>query len=200
MGWLSKVREAVRKAASAIQERAKKVVEAAKRAVQGKPKDNDRYWENFDIDSAKEEGISSPVDAENGFKKSLAQKLEEAQKRADEEKREEQKKKSYDKFVENHGDISREEYNRMWETIGPASSEYAESLGSDVIIEFYNRALDQYKNDLTPEFFMDIFRWVDDHFYDKEMLYAEDFVDEINNVLKDYATKSDFYQDFRDYY
>lgn len=200
MGWLSKVREAARKAASAIQERAKKVVEAAKRAVQGKPKDNDRYWENFDIDSAKEEGITSPVDAENGFKKSLAQKLEEAQKRADEEKREEQKKKSYDKFVENHGDISREEYNRMWETIGPASSEYAESLGSDVIIEFYNRALDQYKDDLTPEFFMDIFRWVDDHFYDKEMLYAEDFVDEINNVLKDYATKSDFYQDFRDYY
>ena len=199
MGWISKVREAARKAAGAIQKRAKKVVEAAKRAVQGKPKDVSPYREELDVDSAKVEGIMSPVEPERDYSKSKAERLNEEEKRADEEKKEEEKRTAYESFNKTHGYTSWEDYDRMWSIIGGVVNEYGGKVDSDTIIHVYYAASYKFGDNLDSDFFLNMFRYVENSFGGDDY-YAEDFIDKLYSVIDMYGSKEEFYEDVQGYY
>ena len=199
MGWISKVREAARKAAGAIQKRAKKVVEAAKRAVQGKPKDVSPYREELDVDSAKVEGIMSPVEPERDYSKSKAERLNGEEKRADEEKKEEEKRTAYESFNKSHGYTSWEDYDRMWSIIGGVVNEYGGKVDSDTIIHVYYAASYKFGDNLDSDFFLNMFRYVENSFGGDDY-YAEDFIDKLYSVIDMYGSKEEFYEDVQGYY
>lgn len=199
MGWINRVREAARKAVGAIQKRARKVVDAAKRAVQGKPKDVSPYREELDVDSAKAEGITSPVEPDKGYVKSKAERLNEEEKKADEEEKEEEKRKAYESFNKSHGYTAWEEYDRMWSIIGGVVNEYGGKVDSDTIIHVYYAASYKFGDDLDSEFFLNMFRYVEISFGGEDY-YAEDFIDNLYNIINVYGSKEEFYEDIQGYY
>ena len=208
MGLIQRVRDAAKRAAEKIQETGRRVVEAARQAVQRKRERDEEslYKEETPPDYVSEpEPIAEPeyvpadyevdvAEVEKVFEEaaeeveSLADKL----KREDLEKREAAHQEAYNKFNDAYfdGDLTREQYDNMWNTIGEFSNDHDE-YGSPDLILLYEEMYEKYGEGVNdPALFAQLFETAANSI---DAMYPSDAIDVIYNMLDRMPTLEDLH-------
>lgn len=184
MKLLNRIREAVEKAAEAIKERAEEFIERAKNRFIREVEEEEPLYKEEIPDYVNEEDLFTYEDEQ-----SLADKLKDEDLRM----REEAHQKAYEKFSDKwyDGDLSRETYDNMWNTIGEFTNDYGEVYGSPELILLYEEMEKKFGDAVNDkEFFKDFFENAANSI---DVVYPEDVFDKLYDMIEEFESKEEFY-------
>ncbi len=187
MNLFKRVREAAKRAAEAVMEAGQKVIERAR--------------ERFARDEYKEETPSVPEPSQIPLNPPEYDSLSEKLKAEDLAQKEEQHRKAFESFNSEFmegNEISRFEYDMMWDAIGEYSND-SDALGSPDLIEIYDAMTSKYGYDIDTDFVKE--------FLDKAIqeasataIYKEDYINAIYDAISKTGSVEEFYESMEEGY
>lgn len=183
MNLWKRVREAAERFADAVQERAQAVIERARERFRRVEEERPIY---------KEEREPEPIPLNPPeYEQSLSERLKEE----DLKVKEEQHRKAWEsfnsEFMTDGDQLSRMEYDLMWDTIGEYSND-SDALGSPDLIEIYDAMTAKYGYDIDADF---VRQFLDKAIQDASVdaIYKEDYINAIYDAISNTGSVEEFY-------
>ena len=199
MGFIGKLRKAAERVAEKVQAAGRAVYEAAKNAIsRGRAEAEEPLY--------KEETPERPFGAmpgegvdEFGLDEILQESLSDKLKREDLEAREQAHIDAFNTFNENYfdGDLTREQYDNMWNTIGEFSNDHSE-YGSPELVLLYEEMFEKYGEGVNdPTLFEQLFEQASNSI---NAMYPEDAIDVIYDMIRKMDTLEELHDSLQSIY